>query len=53
MAGTEVIPWHMAYPTPKTSVPTVSREEVLSWSTERVAGRDYVLVDVRRTDFEV
>lgn len=53
MTDTGEVPWHAVYPAPKTSVPTVSREEVLAWSQERRAGRDFVLVDVRRTDFEV
>lgn len=42
-------------PEPKTVAPTLSREEVLDWlrSGKRVAGRNFVLVDVRRNDFEV
>ncbi|KAL1995861.1 hypothetical protein VTN49DRAFT_727 [Thermomyces lanuginosus] len=41
-------------PEPKTVAPTLSREEVLDWlrSGKRVAGRNFVLVDVRRNDFE-
>lgn len=42
-------------PEPKSVAPTLSREEVLDWlrSGKRVVGRDFVLVDVRRNDFEV
>lgn len=47
-------PWHTAYPTPKSTPPSVSKEEVLTWLREgRQVGRDFVLVDVRRTDREV
>lgn len=54
-APVEETPWHAAFPAPKTAAASVSRVDVLQWlqGQERVAGRDFVLVDVRRVDFEV
>ncbi|KAJ5611604.1 Rhodanese-like protein [Penicillium herquei] len=47
-------PWHAVYPDPKTTAPSISRAEVLKWFREgKRAGRDFVLVDLRRTDSEV
>ena len=49
------IPWHAAYPNPKKQNPTpITRQEVLSMlhSAEK-PGRDFVLVDLRRSDHEV
>ena len=47
-------PWHAAYPAPKTIASAISRETLLSWMLEgKVAGKDFVLVDLRRTDYEV
>ncbi|KAJ5257228.1 hypothetical protein N7478_013332 [Penicillium angulare] len=49
-----VQPWHAAYPDPKSTVPSVSRAEVLNWLRDgRQSGKDFVLVDVRRTDHEL
>ncbi|MCJ1409510.1 hypothetical protein MMC19_003591 [Ptychographa xylographoides] len=53
--GEEVVekPWHAAYPAPKTTAAVITRESLLSWMLEgKVAGKDFVLVDLRRTDFE-
>ncbi|KAJ5083757.1 hypothetical protein N7456_013184 [Penicillium angulare] len=48
-----VQPWHAAYPTPKSTVPSISKVEVLNWLRDgRQSGKDFVLVDVRRTDHE-
>jgi hypothetical protein len=44
-------PWHAAFPSPETTVDTVSRDEVLQWLKDHK--EDFVLVDVRRTDLEV
>jgi len=45
--------WHAAYPAPKTTAAVMTRETLLSWMQEgKVAGKDFVLVDLRRTDFE-
>ncbi|KAM7187493.1 oxidoreductase [Naviculisporaceae sp. PSN 640] len=48
-------PWYAAFPPPKTSpVATIPREEVLAMLKDEnlVSGKNYVLVDLRRTDFE-
>lgn len=55
-AGEQAVekPWHAAYPAPKTTAAGLTRETLLSWMLEgKVAGKDFVLVDLRRTDFEV
>lgn len=44
-------PWHAAFPAPEIVARSVSREEVLQWLRE--GKTDFVLVDVRRMDFEV
>lgn len=47
-------PWHAAYPAPNATPGALPRQELLRWFREgKQAGRDFVLVDVRRTDFEV
>ena len=47
-------PWHAAYPAPTTTQPgAVSREEMLELLGTGVVGKDYVLVDLRRNDYEV
>ncbi|RMJ24882.1 RHOD [Aspergillus sp. HF37] len=47
------IPWHASYPAPRTVAPSLSRQELLQWFREgKRAGTDFVLVDLRRTDFE-
>ncbi|EHL03185.1 hypothetical protein M7I_0695 [Glarea lozoyensis 74030] len=46
-------PWHAAYPAPKTTAAVITRDKLLSWLNQGlVAGVDFVLVDLRRTDFE-
>ncbi|KAL2009691.1 hypothetical protein VTN00DRAFT_5498 [Thermoascus crustaceus] len=47
-------PWHEAYPAPRTVAPaSVTREQVLQWFRDgKTPGKDFVLVDLRRTDFE-
>ncbi|KAK0725345.1 Rhodanese-like domain-containing protein [Lasiosphaeris hirsuta] len=45
-------PWHAAYPAPKSPPKGMSREAVLEMMKEAVAGKDYVLVDLRRADHE-
>ncbi|KAG4437226.1 hypothetical protein IFR05_007280 [Cadophora sp. M221] len=45
--------WHAAYPAPRTTAAVITREDLLSWMSEgKVVGKDFVLVDLRRTDFE-
>ena len=47
-------PWYAAYPAPKSEAATVSREEVLAMlKVSPLGSRDFVLVDLRRNDFEV
>jgi arsenical-resistance protein 2 len=47
-------PWYAAYPAPKSEVVTIPREEVLELlKTTPLEKRDFVLVDLRRNDFEV
>ncbi|RGP78886.1 oxidoreductase [Fusarium longipes] len=56
MASTDSItPWHAAYPSPLTKSPaTMTRQEVLDMmkDSKNIVGRDYVLIDLRRTDHE-
>lgn len=45
---------HVAYPTHSTIAGSISRLELLRWFQEgKRIGKDFVLVDLRRTDFEV
>ncbi|KAF4767228.1 hypothetical protein N7455_006852 [Penicillium solitum] len=47
------LPWHAAYPAPRGAAPSISREELLQWIREgKQAGKDFLLVDLRRTDYE-
>ncbi|KAK9371668.1 Rhodanese-like domain-containing protein [Lipomyces chichibuensis] len=46
-------PWYAAYPEARTVAASISRLELLQWFREgKKAGRDFVLVDLRRTDHE-
>ncbi|OIW32811.1 hypothetical protein CONLIGDRAFT_558176, partial [Coniochaeta ligniaria NRRL 30616] len=47
-------PWHAAYPAPKTVASPITRETVLEMLHDgsRVAGKDFILVDLRRVDHE-
>lgn len=47
-------PWHAAYPTPTSQAAALPRQEVLQWlEGDRVNGKDFLLIDVRRDDFKV
>jgi arsenical-resistance protein 2 len=47
-------PWYAAYPIPRTSPVSISRQELLQLLKDgNKLGKDVVLVDLRRTDFEV
>lgn len=49
-------PWYTAFPEPVTKVRQIERKEVLDMlalGEQSTDGIDFVLVDVRRTDFEV
>ncbi|KAF4636487.1 hypothetical protein G7Y89_g1599 [Cudoniella acicularis] len=46
-------PWYAAYPVQRSTASTITRGTLLSWMKKgKVAGKDFVLVDLRRTDFE-
>lgn len=44
--------WHAAFPTPAFDTPRMSPESLADIMNSKVAGVDYLVVDVRRTDFE-
>lgn len=47
-------PWYAALPLPKTTARSIPRSHLLSWlKKDKEAGKDFVLVDLRRTDHEV
>lgn len=46
-------PWHAAFPAPKAKPDAIEKEQMLSWLQEgKVAGKDFVLVDLRKNDYE-
>ncbi|KAL2820879.1 Rhodanese-like domain-containing protein [Aspergillus cavernicola] len=51
---TSTPPWHASYPSPKTTNPaSLPRETILHWLKQgKIPGVDFLLVDLRRTDFE-
>jgi len=52
-AGAEKL-WHAAHPAPRTVASVVTRGTLLSWMKKgKLAGKDFVLVDLRRMDHEV
>ena len=54
MAESTEKPWHAAFPAPRNTAASITREEVLQWMREgKEPGKDYVLVDLRRNDHEV
>jgi len=47
-------PWYAAYPAQRNSASWVTKQTLLSWMEKgEIAGKDFILVDLRRTDFEV
>ncbi|KAB5589539.1 Arsenite transporter [Ceratobasidium theobromae] len=44
--------WHDIYPTPPFDTPRITAESLSEMVAQKVAGIDFVVVDVRRTDFE-
>jgi arsenical-resistance protein 2 len=48
-------PWHAAYPAPRNKNPhSISREDLLQrLESGQKSGKDFLLVDLRRTDHEV
>lgn len=55
MSAPEQQPWHAAYPSPASTAVFLPQKTVLEWmeSGEKIVGRDFVLVDLRRNDHEV
>lgn len=46
-------PWHAAFPTPKSQPGSINKEQLLQWLQEgKEGGIDFVLVDLRRNDYE-
>ena len=45
--------WSAGLPEPKSSPPGVSHEELVQLVRTKTAGKDYIVVDVRRDDFKV
>ncbi|KUJ16666.1 Rhodanese-like protein [Mollisia scopiformis] len=54
MSNSEVeSPWYAEFPEPKATATTITRITLLSWMTEgKLAGKDFVLVDLRKADYE-
>ncbi|KAL8929091.1 MAG: hypothetical protein Q9172_000634 [Xanthocarpia lactea] len=47
-------PWHDSYPPPKSVLSSIHRTELLHWFQEgEKPGKDFILIDLRRTDHEV
>jgi len=46
-------PWYAAFPAPQSEPGAMARHEVLALMQNSAVGRDFVLVDLRRTDHEV
>lgn len=55
MASKIEIPWYAAYPTPRTQERvSISRQQLLQlFKDGKEPGKDFALIDLRRTDFEV
>jgi len=51
----KTIQWHENFPAPRSKPRTMTDEEVavLVKDSGKTPGRDYIIVDVRRTDFDV
>ncbi|KZO91635.1 hypothetical protein CALVIDRAFT_541675 [Calocera viscosa TUFC12733] len=55
MASTDVKPkeWYEAFPEPSWDTPTVTAKELVELMKTKKAGVDYIVIDLRRTDFEI
>jgi arsenical-resistance protein 2 len=51
-ADAEEVPWHARLPPPKIHPKTISQNELIDLIRAKTAGKDFVVVDVRRNDFE-
>jgi arsenical-resistance protein 2 len=49
------IPWYSHFPSPHSKPQSITHDAVakLIQDPEKLAGKDYIIVDVRRTDFDV
>lgn len=45
--------WWKVYGEPTTQPGTISVDELTAWYAEKTPGKDFVIVDVRRTDCDV
>lgn len=45
--------WSVGLPEPKSSPPGISNEVVADLIKTKESGKDFIIVDTRRTDFEV
>jgi len=52
-SGAKPAPWHSIFPTPSSKPSLVSAEELKEWMGTMVLGEEVLVVDARRTDFEV
>jgi len=48
----KVANWHDAFPQPCSAPPVIAADELAVLLKTKTAGKDFVVVDVRRTDFE-
>jgi arsenical-resistance protein 2 len=53
MSGEGEQPWHSAFPVPSFDSKRITAAELGTMMKENAVGKDYVIVDVRRADFEV
>jgi len=45
--------WHSFFPTPSFDTPRISAEDLVELMKTQKAGQDYIVIDLRRNDFEV
>lgn len=46
--------WHARFPSPRNQNPdSITRDELLAWFSKQPTVKDFVLVDLRRTDYQV
>lgn len=47
------VDWYDAFPKPRSTPPSINPDELAVLLKTKTVGKDFVVVDVRRTDFEV
>lgn len=47
------MPWHDSLPAPQSTPPSLAPAELAAKIQNELPGKDYIVVDVRRTDMEV